>query len=141
MAKGICAVKIFLLREQFRLTAVDAQGIRRFALFVVRTYAAAWFRTLLAAAAPALDLAFVNALCTYPDKELSKVTVPVFCRHLWYLSERLVALALFDPDLSLGVKRDMVQAIYICRRRRRRTRTRPASHQWTSRTLISRTRR
>lgn len=111
MAKGIYAVKVFLFREQFRLTAAEAKGIRRCALFVVRTYAAAWFRTPLAAAAPALDLAFVNALLAYPDKELSKATVTVFGRHLWYLSERLVALALFDPDLPLGVKRDMVQAI------------------------------
>ena len=111
MAKGIYAVKIFLFRRQFRLTVSEAQGIRRCALFVVRTYAAAWFRTPLAAAAPALDLAFVNALRAYPDRELSKATLPVFGRHLWYLSERLVALALFDPDLPLGVKRDMVQAI------------------------------
>ena len=28
-----------------------------------------------------------------------------------YFSERLVALALFDPDPSLGYKRDMIQAI------------------------------
>ena len=63
-----------------------------------------WFWTPLAAAVPALDLAFVNALRAYPDKELSKATVPVFRRHLWYLSERLVALALFDPDPPLGYK-------------------------------------
>ncbi|XP_043216604.1 uncharacterized protein LOC122378950 [Amphibalanus amphitrite] len=111
MAKGIYAVKTFLFREQFRLTAAEARGIRRCALFVVRTYAAACFRTPFAAAAPALDLAFMNALHANPDKELSKATVPVFGRHLWYLSERLVALALFDPDLPLGVKRDMVRAM------------------------------
>lgn len=50
-----------------------------------------------------------NALRAYSDKELSKSTVLVFSRHLWYLSERPVALALFDPDLPLGVKRDMAQ--------------------------------
>ena len=104
MAKGIYAVKVFLFREQFRLTAAEAQGIRRCALFVVRTYAAAWFRTPLAAAAPAMDLAFMNALHAYPDKELSKATDSVFGLHLWYLSERVVALALLDPDLPLGVK-------------------------------------
>ena len=36
---------------------------------------------------------------------------PVFDRHLWCLSEQLVAVALFDPKLPLGVKRDLVQAI------------------------------
>ena len=53
----------------------------------------------------------MNALRAYPDKELSKATVSVFRRQLWYLSERLVALALFDPDPPLRCKRDMVQAI------------------------------
>ncbi|KAF0293138.1 hypothetical protein FJT64_008959 [Amphibalanus amphitrite] len=77
-------------REWFRLTAAEAQVIRRCALFVVCTYAAAaaaaaWSRTLLSATAPALDLTFVNSLnslCTYTDKELSKATVLVFGRHL-----------------------------------------------------------
>ena len=39
MAKGIYAVKVFLFTGQFRLTAAEAQGVRRCALFVVRTYA------------------------------------------------------------------------------------------------------
>lgn len=68
------------LGEQVRLTAAEAQGIRRCALFVVRTYAAAWFWTSLTTAVPALDLAFVNAFCDYPDKELLQATVPVFGR-------------------------------------------------------------
>ncbi|KAF0303512.1 hypothetical protein FJT64_024502 [Amphibalanus amphitrite] len=34
------------------------------------------------ATALALDLTFVNSFCNYPDKELSKATVPVFGRHL-----------------------------------------------------------
>ena len=111
MAKGVYLVKVFLFRGQFRLTAAEAQGFSHCALFVIRTYATAWFRNPLAAAAPALNLAFVNALRAYPDKEPSMATVPVFGRHLSYLSERLVALTLFDPDLPLGIKRDMVQAI------------------------------
>ena len=78
MAKGVYAVKFFFFIGQFRLATAGAQGFRHCALFVVCTYAAAWFRTPLAAAAPALDLAFVNALRAYPDKELSKATVPVF---------------------------------------------------------------
>ena len=67
MAKSIYAVKVFLLREQFRLTAAE----------VVRMYAIVWFRTPLA-----LDLTFENALRAYPDKELSKATVLVFGRYL-----------------------------------------------------------
>ena len=53
----------------------------------------------------------MNALLAYHDKQLSKATVPVFGRHLWYLNERLVALALFDPDPPIRYMRDMVQAI------------------------------
>lgn len=78
------------------------QGIRGCALLVICTYAVALFWTPLAAAALALDLTFASALHAYPDIELSKVLV--FSRHLWYLSEQLVALALFDPDLPFGVR-------------------------------------
>ncbi|KAF0296745.1 hypothetical protein FJT64_020471 [Amphibalanus amphitrite] len=75
------------LQEQFRLTAAEAQVIRRCALSssALCTYAAAadaWSRTLLPATAPTRDLTFVNALCTYPYKELSRATVPVFDRYL-----------------------------------------------------------
>ena len=52
---------------------------------------------------PVLHLAFVNALWAYPDKEIRAI-VPVFGRHLLYLRERLVILALYDPDLPLAVK-------------------------------------
>ena len=40
---------------------------------------------------------------SYPDKE-TRVTGPVFGRHLLYLRERLVLLALYNPDLPLAVK-------------------------------------
>ncbi|KAG0714936.1 hypothetical protein GWK47_013120 [Chionoecetes opilio] len=38
--------------------------------------------------------------------------VSVFGRHLWYLSEGLVGLALFDPQVNATMKRNIVRAIF-----------------------------
>ena len=110
MSKAIYAIKLHLFRRQFRLTAAEATGIRRAVVFVVSSYTAAWFQAPFAAAAPATDLGFLKALVAYPDRSLSKAVVPVFMRHLWYLSERLVLVALFDDDVPLATKRAMVAA-------------------------------
>ena len=50
MAKTICTVDAFLFRERLRLTAAEAQVIKRCALSVACKFAAAaaaWFGTLL----------------------------------------------------------------------------------------------
>ena len=59
---------------------------------------------------PTQDLALLKDLVAYPDEEIAKFTSKSLGRHLWYLSERLVALVFFDDSLSLDTKRDMVKA-------------------------------
>ena len=112
MAKIIYAIKVFLFRNQdkFKLTRNELSKIKRFVEFSVSTYVAPWYKAPNPTAAPTQDLALLKELVAYPDKEIAKFTSEKLGRHLWYLSERLVALAFFDDSLSLDMKRDMVKA-------------------------------
>ncbi|GBM65256.1 hypothetical protein AVEN_46097-1 [Araneus ventricosus] len=44
------------------------------------------------------------------DEEISKVASEKLANHLWYLSEDLVALALFDNQVPHCIKRQMIKA-------------------------------
>ena len=107
MAKAIYSMKIYLFRAQFRLTASEKKGLQRIVTFVASTYVTAWFKAPLPASAPAQDLDFLKSLLKYQDESVSKATATVFGRHLWYLSERLVALAFFDEEVTIATKREM----------------------------------
>ena len=111
MARVIYALKIYLFREQFQLTASEKTGLRRFVLFTVSTYVCAWFAAPLASAAPSGDLSLLKRLAAYEDKGISKVGTSSLCRHLWYLSEELTALAFFDDGTAIATKRKMVAAL------------------------------
>ena len=67
----------------------------------------------LAASAPLHDLQFMKDLIVYEtaNPEIAKVAANKFCSHLWYLSEELVCLCLFDDNVSAKDKADAVKAI------------------------------
>lgn len=51
------------------------------------------------------------ALLQYPHKAISRATIQKLGLHLWYISEALVALALFDSRVSAETKLLMVSAM------------------------------
>jgi hypothetical protein len=69
----------------------------------VKYYVKSWFLSCLPKAAPKSDL---NLL-----KSLAKGTLTKLMNHLWYLSEELVALAFFDPGVTLAEKKAMVASL------------------------------
>ncbi|XP_057710018.1 uncharacterized protein LOC130927913 [Corythoichthys intestinalis] len=113
MAKALYALKIYLFREQFKLTAHENKGIRDVCVFIVPLYVRVWFTAPDAVSAPRHDLWFLQSLKMYEDinPAISKAAVSKFSGHLWYLSEELVALALFDPAVTNDTKRAMVEAM------------------------------
>ena len=113
MARVIYAIKLCLFRSQFVMTKREEAGMKRFATFGVVVYVRAWFEAPYAAAAPANDLALLKTLASYDDKYISEAALTAFSRHLWYLSESLVALSFFDSDTCMSVKRDMVRALDV----------------------------
>lgn len=109
MAKAIYAIKIYLFREQFHLTSREFKNIEQFALFAVLAYVRNWNEAPQGIKAPLNDVQFLETLKSYPNKKISEKTYTAFARHLWFLSEHLIAFAFFDDRVSLETKDKMVQ--------------------------------
>jgi hypothetical protein len=113
MAKVIYTMKIWMFRSQFKLTAKEEAGLSDICVFVIRLYIRAWFMAPNAAAAPSSDLQFLKDLVAYEsvNANIAKVSAGKFGSHLWYLSEDLVCLSLFDDNTSDQEKSAIVFAI------------------------------
>lgn len=115
MAKAIYSLKIFLFRDEFKLTANEKSGFSDICLFIVSTYVQAWFCAPRAVEAPNHDLQFLKKLVRYQtvDSTISRVALKKFVNHLWYLSPEAVALAFFDQKVSADTKRKMINAMNV----------------------------
>lgn len=115
MSKVIYSLKVWLFRSQFKLTARETKGLREVAIFSVRVYIKAWMTAPLAACAPYNDLLLMKSLVEYENinEAVSKAASTKLSAHMWYLSEELVGLALFDRNVPSSMKRGMVQSLEI----------------------------
>ncbi|KAG0719488.1 hypothetical protein GWK47_050380 [Chionoecetes opilio] len=109
MAKAIYAVKMMLFADQLELPARIQRGLRQVALFVSLLYIKHWHEALIPEYAPKNDLELLQALNEYPDKEVGVEGTRALFRHLWYLSEDLIALAFFDDRVEDGEKKRMLE--------------------------------
>ena len=113
MAKLIYAMKIYLFHNQkdiFQLTQTEEAQIKRFVTFGALLYTSAWIQAPLPTEAPLNDLNLWLDLKQYEviDAELSKCTRQVLERHLWYLSDELVGLAVFSDRVPDSDKKEIV---------------------------------
>ncbi|CAI6348332.1 unnamed protein product [Macrosiphum euphorbiae] len=119
MAKAIYSLKIYLFREQFRLTRLtpkEESALRSICIFIVRLYIKVWFNSPSSIKTPLQGLTFMKNLLQYAsidnlDKDLSQIAVKKFCGHLWYLSAELCAFDFFDEAVPLETKRKMIHAL------------------------------
>ena len=76
-------------------------------------YVKAWFQASSAPSAPRIDLQLLKDIYSYRkiSESISKNALSKIIRHLWYLSEELVALAFFDDEVSNDTKHHMVTAL------------------------------
>ncbi|XP_076849024.1 beta-ureidopropionase isoform X1 [Brachyhypopomus gauderio] len=113
MAKLLYCMKIWLFKEQFKLTAREETSLRDMSLFGCLLYTKAWTLCPKPASAPANDLAFLKLIHQYANvnKGISTAAVKAFLRHLWYLSEELIILAFFDDGVNSNIKRNMITAL------------------------------
>ena len=112
MSKLIYAYKVWMFQDQFKLTKKEELGLRHLCVFGVLAYIEAWFSCRCAAKAPSQDIKFMKNLIEFPLKSISTVTSRKFQKHLWYLSEELIALSLFDDEVSNSEKKKIVQSIH-----------------------------
>ncbi|XP_044586532.1 uncharacterized protein LOC123266358 [Cotesia glomerata] len=113
MAKALYALKIFIFKKQFKVNATEVNGLRYVFLFLVNFYTVSWFNAPSAIKSSYQDLNLIKNLYEFRSvhKKMSEAATVTFSRHLWYLSEELVGLALFDDRVSLHAKRQTVTAI------------------------------
>ena len=70
-------------------------------LFIIFVYLQSWFTSYLLYSAASSDLDLYKRLEKFAKihKKLSTVGATVLQRHTWYLSEELIPISLFDPNL------------------------------------------
>jgi len=112
MAKGIYCLKIYLFREQFKLTSQELQALRRDCLFNLTIYVKAWLSAPRSYDEQLNDLCLLHSLESYAeiDSQVSEVALRKMRGHLWYLSEDLLGLA-FSDRVSDSEKQAMVDAL------------------------------
>ena len=102
---------MWLFRAQFKKTAAEERSIRDIAIFSVAVYLKAWITAPIAVNAPLNDFTLMANLLTYPHTTISSATSKKLGIHLWYLSEVLIGLALFDSRVSNDSKKLMIAAM------------------------------
>lgn len=113
MAKLIYSIKIYLFHDQgiFHLTTREKHSLNRFVKFGVLLYVKYWVEAPIAANAPVNDLTFWKDAGKYSilDNEISVTVRTTLQRHLWYLSDELVGLALFSEKVTEEEKTQIVE--------------------------------
>lgn len=111
MAKVIYSLKVWMFSGQFKLSKKESNGLERILVFIVKFYLKAWTTATDGVTAPASDLALLQQLTAFEeyDSQVSKAASKKLASHLWYLSEELIGLSLFDATVPLDVKRRIVQ--------------------------------
>lgn len=80
-------------------------------LFVVMVYIKYWNEATIVAHAPENDKDFIQDIAGYGDQSVAAVADRAMRRHLWYLSDYLIGLALFDERVDEREKIAIVQAM------------------------------
>ena len=94
-----------------KLTKREERCAGDLSVFVVLVDFKAWFTATDAEAAPRTDLTILERLRGYHDPHIGEMDAEKLKNHLWYLSEQMVGLALFDDKVSVAAKRFMVATI------------------------------
>ena len=115
MSKILYTLKLCLLSSQYILDAATQDKIWECGKFQALIYVRYWFEAPLAAAAPLNDLEFygkllqwrfINGLQGFELQSLAR-------KHLWYLTDRLIPLALFDSSVPAQVVTEMEMGSWI----------------------------
>ena len=113
MAKVIYCQKIYLFRDQFKLTASEARHLTEFCLFAAHIYVQAWITCPLASDAPVNDWLLFNRIKQYAaiNQAVSHAAMTKLQNHLWYLGAEMVPFVLFSDKISVDDKRLVAQAM------------------------------
>lgn len=107
--QGYIHFENILVSERIRPHSASGQWFRDVAIFIVRIYVKAWTLCAIPSSAPRVALDFIKEVIAFEkvDKKISLAVLDKMRRHLWYLGEESIALALFDDNVSDDEKRQM----------------------------------
>ncbi|GBN99041.1 hypothetical protein AVEN_213400-1 [Araneus ventricosus] len=119
MAQAIYSPKLSLISSQLKLNTKDKEVLLDVCLFIVTIYVKPWFQFILAVKTPYKDLCFLKSLKAYENVNESiyrisvkKAALQKFSQHLWYLTDEIEVLALFDDDVDEVTKLKMVANLH-----------------------------
>ncbi|XP_039440673.1 uncharacterized protein LOC120421523 [Culex pipiens pallens] len=111
MARAIYVLKIWMVNIDIK--NIDQKLMDHFeklALFITKCYVKYWYSLNDAIKAPRVDLEFWRTISSFDFPEYAETAARSFEKHLWYLSPRLIALAMFDDLVTHEEKRELKQA-------------------------------
>lgn len=98
-------------KNQLKLSRDLDTSLFKLNVFICRAYVRAWFLAPYAPQAPRTDLTLLKNLFTNKDDGTHwQAALRKLLDHLWYLSPKLICMALFDKGVTLDEKRDIVKA-------------------------------
>ncbi|GBM34936.1 hypothetical protein AVEN_144751-1 [Araneus ventricosus] len=114
MAREIYSLKLSLFSSQLKLNTKDKEKLLDVCLFIVTIYVKPWIRCILAVEAPYKDLCFLKSLKAYENvnESITKTALQRFSQHLWYFTDEIAVLALFDGDVDEETKLKIVANLH-----------------------------
>lgn len=113
MSQLLYVLKLNLFQEQFKLSRHESTACLEFGLFTTLVYVKAWISCTSPCDAPINDLSLIQSLTNYrtTSKIIADTGIAALGRHLWYLGQELVPLALFSDLVSAEVKTRMASCL------------------------------
>lgn len=95
------------------LSANKINDLRKIVLFVLKAYLKYWLQTTNAIKSSNNDLKMLKDINSLMEvmPQVTQAALAKIRRHLWYLSEKMVALAFFDKEVSIDSKIAMVREL------------------------------
>ncbi|ESO05704.1 hypothetical protein HELRODRAFT_171365 [Helobdella robusta] len=113
MAKVIYCLKMYLFRNEFKLTATETKSLTEFCLFATHIYVPAWMLCPIPSDAPVNDLQLLSRIEQYSEinKNVASAATKKLKNHLWYLGTEMVWLSLFSNKVANAEKQLIVEAM------------------------------
>lgn len=116
LAKALYLIKISMMMDVIPDNVVPAdkrEAVDRMARFIVVFHSKYFLQAFLSTAGPRIDLQYWVDMSDYSryDIEVSQEVQASILRQLWYLTEELVILTLFDQELSFQERTDIASTL------------------------------
>ncbi|XP_065665116.1 uncharacterized protein LOC136086720 [Hydra vulgaris] len=114
MSHSIYILKMELLSNKFIMSNNEQIMIHRMAKFISLFYSMQFLRSRISVFAPVDDFKFFFAINWYQeeDSDIATAVISSINRHLWYLTEELVILSLFNEKLSEFTRTIMAKKLF-----------------------------